>query len=247
MYNLVDDDVHIIGISTDGLGMGVTLSPCITVISSCYVNRCLEQNVISAILNSRNGVYQEGCRVARTRPGRHILLRQHSKLPETDRPEIHTACLHKLVLRLVRAEEWNSRSEILWVENEEPSEMRLMQSFNFLVELGCIKVWGGNWSPWLTQNGDRVLQLPTGVENSLLFIHAQKDRYFRHILAGVAFLDAAEGSHIDDKKMDKPPELYFVLGRRLTQGHARYSASPMWLGRPHTRRTWQSWNPRPQM
>ena len=121
------------------------------------MNRSLEENVISTILNSQDGVYQEGCRVARGRPGRHIILRQYSKLPKTDMPEIHTACLHKLVLRLIRDNQWNERSQIAWIENEQPSELRLMQSYRFLKELKCIMVWEKT-GPSLSDLGDEVLK-----------------------------------------------------------------------------------------
>ena len=90
---LANDDFRAIVVSTEALGGGKTFPPFRTVISSCDNNRQITQMTMGVVPNSKEGVQQEGDRVARTPflgPGRHILLRQLAALPDAHAPEIKT-------------------------------------------------------------------------------------------------------------------------------------------------------------
>ena len=213
-----DDDKRTIILSTDGLGAGKTFIPYRTVISTCQSNRKIGEIMMGNVPNSKQGVIQEGGRVARADflgPGRHILLRQFESLPESHSPEIQTSPLHKTALRLVRDGFHASalRSEA-WLPGEAPQERRLQAAYEILELRGCVqREVGGRLA--LTGYGRTILKLPINCSYAEVILAAKGKGFFDTVLAGVSFLEAAEGVHLIAQKDVSHSSAYRLCGTRV--------------------------------
>ena len=98
---------------------------------------------MSRVANSKEGILQEGGRVGRTPllgPGRHLLLRQICRLPDTHAPEIQTGMLHRTTLRLVRDGGFGSLDPADWLAGEAPNATELQATFHALEAANCLRM-----------------------------------------------------------------------------------------------------------
>ena len=179
----------------------------------------LNQTLMGVVPNAQEGVMQEGGRVGRDPflgPGRLILLRQKNALPTVHTPEIRRCVLHKTTLRVVRDGVYGKLESNSWPVGEEPNEKELKESYNFLQERGCIKEYR-NGTCWLTEKGVSMLDLPAGCDFANAILHAQDTLWLDNVIAGIAFLEAANGgSFLFDKEKTETSQEYRVWGMRVS-------------------------------
>ena len=136
LLTIHDENKRCFIVSTDALGIGKTVPPFRTVISSCDVNR-VRAGLLGSTCNSQYGILQEGGRVARhwfLGPGRHITLRQFSTLPMDHEPEIHHIPLHRVMLRLIR--DHDPACTCRWLKGDESSTEKLAEARRDLLKYG---------------------------------------------------------------------------------------------------------------
>ena len=115
-------------------------------------------------------VVQEGGRAGRVRPGRHLSLFRTSELPRRSVPEIRLEKPHRLVLKLVRRGQWETRSELRWLPGEAPDDAAMRDALRDLEDAGCLL---DTQVPEVAEIGTAALGLPLDLFHGLFVLEAQ--------------------------------------------------------------------------